>query len=52
MRVDELYVVVSIGLRVNNYCLRMRRPKHLKQNEIAYRLQVIINEEEWQSRRG
>ena len=49
LRRDQLYLVVTVGIKKNTYRLTVRRPR-LKANEYAYSMTVRVNEEDWLGR--
>ena len=49
MRMDYIYIVVTVNRRRNSYALKMRYPR-LDQNQFAYRFKIETDEKEWQKR--
>ena len=49
MRIDRVYLVVTVNKRTNAFRLMKRMPK-LKQNEFAYFISVELDIEKWLNR--
>jgi hypothetical protein len=49
LRTDHIYLVVTIGKRVNSYYLRVKEPT-LAPNQYAYRIMIQTDEREWMNR--
>ena len=49
-RYDDIYVVVTVGARVNSYRLLVREPRSLKQNEYCYKLTFETDMDAWKKR--
>jgi hypothetical protein len=50
MRIAEVHLILTVGARNDSFRLVARQPKSLKPNEVAYKVVVRVDTEEWKNR--